>query len=74
MPKALELQEVQLPAMWWLDLSLRGGVAKRVGWWERIPGGRMHFYVVVFNDKTRGPVTRGTNPVEEDHGKVQQGR
>lgn len=69
MPKALELlQEIQLPALWWLDLSLHGGVAKRVGWWEKIPGGRMHFYVVVFHDKTRGPVTRGTNPMEETDG------
>lgn len=62
----LALTEVELPARWWLDGSLNGGVAKRIGWWEKFPGGRLHKYIVVFNNKTRGPVTQGTNPIEED--------
>lgn len=61
----LTLEEVQLPPMWWLDLSYRGGVAKRVGWWLVMGKYRIHRYVVVFRDGTRGPETWGTNPAEE---------
>jgi hypothetical protein len=66
MPDALErLEEVQLPRLWWLDHSFRGGVAKRVGWWLVLEKCRFHQYVVVFRDGTRGPVSWGTNPVED---------
>lgn len=59
------LEEVRLPWGWWLDLSLRGGVAKRVGWWVTGKKYRVQYYVVVFRDGTRGPVTEGTSPWEE---------
>jgi hypothetical protein len=61
----LKLEMIPLPHLWWLEPSFRGGVAKRVGWWLVVEKHRFHQYVVVFKDGTRGPVTWGTNPVEE---------
>lgn len=62
---ALGLPVVELPPMWWLNSAFRGGVDKRVGWWLGPKGCKFHLYVVVFRDGTRGPVTRGTNPLDE---------
>jgi hypothetical protein len=67
MPEALlKLEEVQLPWGWWLDLSFREGVARRVGWWEAVSSDSLcHFYVVVFKDGTRSSVITGTNPLRK---------
>lgn len=60
--KPVNPQEVQLPFGWWLDLSFRGGVAKRVGWWVEEPTCWRHQFMIVFRDGTKSPVYWGTNP------------
>jgi hypothetical protein len=63
--KPVDPKEVQLPHLWWLDLSFRGGVAKRVGWWVEDVTCWRHQFMIVFRDGTKSPVMWGTNPDRE---------
>jgi hypothetical protein len=56
---SLAKEEVQLPWGWWLDLDFRGGVDKRVGWSVVEGKVRTRYWIVLFRDGTRGPVSFG---------------
>lgn len=59
----MKREEVQLPWGWWLDLSFRDGVEKRVGWWVEFEECKKIQYLILFRDGTRSPLSWGA--VEE---------